>query len=99
MLAEAVERSLAYTAKKEMLLTGGVAANKVLQEKLDQVVKLHDAISYVVKSPYTGDNGSQIAWTGVLAYRAGVGIRTAEARVKPKWRMEDVDIPWRTTST
>src|SRR5208337_1135310 len=37
MLAEAVERSLAYTGKKEILLTGGVAANKSLQGKLEKV--------------------------------------------------------------
>lgn len=95
MLAEAVERSLAYTAKNEILLTGGVAANKVLQKKLEQVAKLHDATCYVVKSPYTGDNGSQIAWTGLLGLRSGNGIRVDEARVRPKWRLEDVDIPWR----
>ena len=95
MLAEAVERSLAYTAKKELLLTGGVAANKILQQKLEEVAKLHDARFHVVGSPYTGDNGPQIAWTGMLALRAGLRTDIGEARVRPKWRLEDVDIPWR----
>jgi N6-L-threonylcarbamoyladenine synthase len=99
MLAEAVERSLAYTAKKEILLTGGVAANKALQTKLEQVAELHDAACHVVQSPYTGDNGPQIAWSGVLAFRSGLSVRIDEARVKPKWRLEDVDIPWRNHST
>jgi N6-L-threonylcarbamoyladenine synthase len=99
MLAEAVERCLAYTAKKEILLTGGVAANKVLRAKLEQVAELHDAICHVVQSPYTGDNGAQIAWTGVLAYRSGLTVGNDGARVKPKWRLEDVDIPWRNSST
>jgi N6-L-threonylcarbamoyladenine synthase len=99
MLAEAVERSLAYTAKKEILLTGGVAANKALQAKLEQVAELHDAVCHIVQSPYTGDNGAQIAWSGVLAFRSGLTVRIDEARVKPKWRLEDVDIPWRNNST
>jgi N6-L-threonylcarbamoyladenine synthase len=99
MLAEAVERSLAYTAKKEILLTGGVAANKALKTKLEQVAELHDAICHVVQSPYTGDNGAQIAWTGWLAYRSGLTVENDRARVKPKWRLEDVDIPWRSNST
>ena len=98
MLAEAVERSLAYTGKKEILLTGGVAANRVLQTKLVGVAKLHDATCHVVESPYTGDNGAQIAWTGMLAFRAGLTTDIDEARVKPKWRLEDVDIPWRNNS-
>jgi N6-L-threonylcarbamoyladenine synthase len=98
MLAEAVERSLAYTGKTEMLLTGGVAANKTLQSKLQEVAMLHDARFYVVKGPYTGDNGAQIAWTGILALGAGLTTTVEMARIKPKWRLEDVDIPWRNRS-
>jgi N6-L-threonylcarbamoyladenine synthase len=98
MLAEAVERSLAYTGKKEILLTGGVAANKVLQSKLEEVAKLHDAACHTVQGAYTGDNGAQIAWTGMLAFRKGVTIEIDQARVRPKWRLEDVDIPWRNHS-
>jgi len=95
MLAEAVERSLAYTGKKEVLLTGGVAANKALQSKLREVARLHDAMFYVVEGRYSGDNGAQIAWTGMLAFRAGVVTTIDQARVRSKWRLEDVEIPWR----
>lgn len=95
MLAEAVERSLAYTGKKEVLLTGGVAANKTLQTKLREVARLHDAACYVVEGRYSGDNGAQIAWTGMLSLRMGLVTAIDQARVRPKWRLEDVDIPWR----
>lgn len=95
MLAEAVERSLAYTGKKEILLTGGVAANKSLQDKLEKVAAIHDAICYTVKSPFTGDNGAQIAWTGVLSLKAGLVVHVEDSHVRPRWRLEDVDIPWR----
>jgi N6-L-threonylcarbamoyladenine synthase len=95
MLAEAVERSLAYTGKKEILLTGGVAANKVLRAKLEEVARLHEAHCYVVESTYTGDNGAQIAWTGLQAFRAGLCTSVDRARVRPKWRLDDIDIPWR----
>jgi N6-L-threonylcarbamoyladenine synthase len=94
MLAEAVERSLAYTGKKEVLLTGGVAANRTLKDKLECVAKMHDAICHVVGSAYTGDCGAQIAWTAMLALQAGLAT-SVDALVKPKWRLEDVDIPWR----
>jgi len=95
MLAEATERSLAYTRKKEILLTGGVAANKTLQNKLTDVAMLHDAICYVVDQAYTGDCGAQIAWTGMLALRSGETTAIDESRVRPRWRLEDVSIPWR----
>ena len=58
MLAEAAERSLAYTRKQEILLTGGVAANRTLQSKLSEVAGLHDAVCHVVAQAYTGDCGS-----------------------------------------
>jgi N6-L-threonylcarbamoyladenine synthase len=95
MLAEAVERSLAYTGKKEILVTGGVAANKSLQEKLEKVAAIHHATPRTVKSPLTGDNGAQIAWTGILSMQAGLTTLVENSRIRPKWRLEDVDIPWR----
>lgn len=95
MLAEAVERSLAYTGKKEILLTGGVAANKSLQDKLEKVAAIHNAVCYTVRSPFTGDNGAQIAWTGVLSLKAGLVVQVEDSHVRPRWRLEDVDIPWR----
>jgi N6-L-threonylcarbamoyladenine synthase len=98
MLTEAVERSLAYTRKKEVLLTGGVAANRVLQTKLAEMVVLHEAVPRVVPQPYTGDCGAQIAWAGMLALRAGETAEIADTRVRPRWRLEDVKIPWRTAA-
>jgi len=95
MLTEAVERSLAYTRKKEVLLTGGVAANRVLQKKLADMVVLHDAVARIVPQPYTGDCGAQIAWAGMLALRAGESTKIADSRVRPRWRLEDVKISWR----
>jgi len=99
MLAEAVERSLAYTGKREILLTGGVAANRTLRTKLEEVGKLHDAVCHTVASPYTGDCGAQIAWTGMLALKAGSDFPSTDGRVRPRWRLEDVDITWRNGSS
>jgi N6-L-threonylcarbamoyladenine synthase len=95
MLTEAVERSLAYTRKKEVLLTGGVAANRTLQKKLAEMVTLHDAVPRVVAQRYAGDCGAQIAWAGMLAFRAGEEAEIPDTRVKPRWRLEDVEVTWR----
>jgi N6-L-threonylcarbamoyladenine synthase len=95
MLAEAVERSLAYTRKKELLLTGGVAANRTLQKKLSDVASLHGAAARIVGQKFTGDCGAQIAWAGMLALRAGETAGLSDTRVKPRWRLEDVKIVWR----
>ena len=73
MVTEVTERALAHTEKKEVLLTGGVAANKRLQAMLAVIAAEHDAKFNVVPLQYATDNGAMIAWTGTLAYQAWTG--------------------------
>lgn len=95
MLAEASERALAHTEKREVLLTGGVAANERLRQMIRSMTDEHDARFFAVPRKYSGDCGAQIAWTGVLAHRCGVHIDVERSFVKPKWRLDQVSIPWR----
>jgi len=95
MLAEATERALAYTEKRELLLTGGVAANRRLQEVLRAVAEEQGAEFHVVPPKYSGDCGAQIAWTGILHYLHGDVVEVERSYVKPRWRLEEVDVPWR----
>ncbi len=94
MLAEVTERALAHTGKREVLLTGGVARNKRLQEMIEYISKEHDAEFHVVPPSLAGDNGAMIAWTGILEYASGRIIRVEESRVKPRWRLDEVTVPW-----
>jgi N6-L-threonylcarbamoyladenine synthase/protein kinase Bud32 len=93
MLAEVTERALAHTEKKEVLLTGGVAANRRLQQMISIISKEHGASFYVVPMEYAGDNGAMIAWTGLMQFKAGGTIKVEESYVRPKWRLNDVDVP------
>ena len=94
MLTEVTERALAHTEKPEVLLTGGVAANRRLQQMLKAIAEEHDARFCVVPKEYALDNGAMIAWTGVLAYKHGLTISVEESVVKRKWRLDEVDVPW-----
>ncbi|RLG91477.1 MAG: O-sialoglycoprotein endopeptidase [Candidatus Hecatellales archaeon] len=96
-LAETAERVLAFTEKDELLLAGGVAANRRLQEMLKAIAEEHKARFFVVPREYSGDCGAQIAWTGVLAYKHKVKVSIEKSFVKPKWRLDMVPIPWRKT--
>ncbi len=93
MLSEVTERALAHTKKKELLVVGGVAANKRLKEMLSYVVSEHDAKLYV-PSKWNGDNGAMIAWTTALFYLHGEPISIEESYVIPLWRIDEVEIPW-----
>lgn len=94
MLGEVTERALAHTKKPELLLTGGVAANKRLRSIMQIVAEEHGAKSCVVPMEYALDNGAMIAWTGILAYLSGVKTLVNESYIRPRWRLDEVEIPW-----
>lgn len=95
MLTEVTERALAHTEKTEVLLTGGVAANKRLQEMINSISTEHNAKFEVVPLKYAGDNGAMIAWTGILRYKSKGEFKLAETIINPKERMDNISIPWR----
>jgi universal protein Kae1 len=95
MLGEITERALAHTNKPELLLTGGVAANKRLAGIVIDIAEDHGATPYIVPIRLAADNGAMIAWTGLIAYKAGHQTPLDESHVNPYWRMDQVKIPWR----
>jgi len=94
MLTEVTERALAHTEKPEVLLTGGVAANRRLQSMLSVIAEEHSARFCVVPKDYALDNGAMIAWTGILAYRSSITVPVERSFVKLKWRLDEVYAPW-----
>jgi N6-L-threonylcarbamoyladenine synthase/protein kinase Bud32 len=94
MLTEVTERALAHTEKKEVLLTGGVAANKRLQSMIKAIAEEHYAKFCVVPKKFAMDNGAMIAWTGVLAHTHGIVTPIERSFVKPRWRLDEVEVPW-----
>jgi N6-L-threonylcarbamoyladenine synthase len=95
MLAEASERAIAFTGKKEFMVVGGVAANKSLRDKLEKVCKRQDSELFVPPVSYTGDCGAQIAWTGLLQLLSGQVTEPVKSVIRQSWRLDEVDCPWR----
>jgi len=93
MTAEVAERALAHTEKKEVLLVGGVAANRRLQEIMRAMAGEHGASFHVVPMRYAVDNGVMIAWTGLLMYRSEMTTPLDEP-VNPRFRTDQVEVRW-----
>jgi len=93
MLTEVTERALAHLKNREVLLTGGVAANRRLQEMVELMAAEHDA-SFAVPKGFTGDNGVMIAVLGKRMHDAGARMRIEETVVLPKQRTDDVEVVW-----
>ena len=94
MISEAVERALSFTGKKELMIVGGVAANKRLSEMLKDVCKRHGARFFVVPLKFAGDCGSQIAWTGILESQVKKGVLLQNTFVTQSWRLDSVKIDY-----
>jgi len=91
MLTEVTERALAHTGKSEVLIVGGVAASKRMQEMIGTMCGERGAKMFVVPKEYSGDNGAMIAWTGLLSKQF---IRPANLDIRPRWRTDEVEISW-----
>jgi len=85
ILAEATERAMAYIDKKELLLVGGVGANKRFCEMLDIMCKERGAKFYKVPMDLAGDQGAMIAWEGFLRKD-----ESSDIEVNPHWRTDEV---------
>ncbi len=94
MLVEVTERAMAHAEKNEVLLAGGVGANRRLQEMLDIMCDERGARFYVPERRFMGDNGSMIAYTGLLMQKSGVEISLAESKVRPGYRTDEVEVVW-----
>ncbi len=85
MCAEVAERALAHTGKKELLLVGGVGANKRFCEMLDLMCQEREAKFYKVPLDLAGDQGAMIAWEGFLRKDSH-----GDMEVNPHWRADEV---------
>ncbi len=94
MLTEVTERALAHTEKKEVLLVGGVAASKALQEMLGKMCNERGANLFVPPREACGDCGLLPAWLGLLEYKSGVRMKIEETAVQQRQRTDQIDVVW-----
>ncbi len=95
MLVEVTERAVAHTGKDEVLLGGGVGANRRLQKMLEIMCDGRGIDFYVPENRFLGDNAAMIAHLGNLQLKAGDVTAIEESAVKPGFRPDDVQVTWK----
>ncbi|HJX06182.1 MAG TPA: bifunctional N(6)-L-threonylcarbamoyladenine synthase/serine/threonine protein kinase [Candidatus Nanoarchaeia archaeon] len=95
MLVEVAERAMAHTGKNELLLGGGVACNKRLQEMCRIMCEERGAKSFVLDNQFLIDNAAMIAITGIEMHKAGMKAKVEESDIRPYERTDDVSVKWR----
>ena len=86
---------MAHTEKNEVLLGGGVAANKRLREMVQIMASERDASFFVPSKDLCIDNGAMIAWLGVLMYNSGIRMDIRDSTINQRFRTDMVDVSWR----
>jgi len=94
-LTEVTERAMAHTEKYEVLLGGGVAANKRLREMVQIMAKERNASFFVPSKDLCIDNGAMIAWLGVLMHNSGIRMKVENSYIDQRFRTDMVDVTWR----
>ncbi|MGC8851319.1 MAG: tRNA (adenosine(37)-N6)-threonylcarbamoyltransferase complex transferase subunit TsaD [Candidatus Micrarchaeia archaeon] len=92
MLVEATERCLCHTRNPEVLLCGGNARNKRLQEMLALMSSEQGTRFCVAADEFNGDNAAMIALTGLLMSEYGAFPRTEKPM--QRMRVEKQEILW-----
>ncbi len=92
MLIETAERALAHCNKDELVLGGGVACNKRLQEMAAKMCSERNARFFAPEKQFLIDNGLMIAWLGIKEYQSGKRQKIEQTKIKPYWRTDQVEV-------
>jgi len=91
MLIEVAERAVAHCEKNEVLLIGGVAANKRFSEMLTLMSHARGVKAYTVPMEYAGDQGAMIAYQGWLERDREQIIFD----IDPRLRVDEIETFWK----
>ncbi len=94
MLVEVSERAMAHTGKNELVLGGGVACNKRLQEMCKIMCSERNGKFFAPPNNVLVDNGLMIAWLGILAKKNSTKDYD-KIDIRPYERTDDVVVGWK----
>ncbi len=86
-LAIKCRRALQQTGYKELVIAGGVSANRKLRARLDEVVRKEKASLFYARPEFCTDNGAMIAFAGCQRLLAGESSDLS-ITARPRWSME-----------
>lgn len=82
-------RAIKHTGLNQLVVAGGVSANKQLREGLNNLMKEVNGKVYLPRSEFCTDNGAMIAYAGYLRLKAGQ-TESLNFQAKPRWPMDEL---------
>jgi N6-L-threonylcarbamoyladenine synthase len=87
VLAHKALSALDKTGLKQLVVAGGVGANRHLHAQLDQAAHQRDYQVFYPAQEFCTDNGAMIAFAGALRLQRQEGKRDYRFNVKPRWEL------------
>jgi tRNA N6-adenosine threonylcarbamoyltransferase len=82
-------RAIKETGIKELVVAGGVSANKQLREGLNGLMNEVNGKVYFPRAEFCTDNGAMIAYAGYLRLKAGQ-TESLNFQAKPRWPLDEI---------
>lgn len=89
VLAIKCEWALEQTGAKQLVVAGGVSANRKLRARLEQLSEKLGVRVYFPRPEFSTDNGAMIAYAGYLRLAAGQH-ETLSFGARARWRIEEI---------
>ena len=83
-------RALKQTGFKRLVVAGGVSANRLMREKLDQMARKEGYQVAFPRLEFCTDNGAMIAYAGCQRLLAG-HAEPPEIQARPRWPLDELE--------
>jgi len=92
VLAHKARAALAQTGLDQLVVAGGVGANRLLRERLSRDIGKRGGKVFYPDLEFCTDNGAMIAFAGALRLAQQQGRKEYRFDVKPRWNLAEIGL-------
>jgi N6-L-threonylcarbamoyladenine synthase len=90
VLAQKARAALVHTGLDQLVVAGGVGANRLLRERLSKDIGKRGGKVFYPDLEFCTDNGAMIAFAGALRLAEQQGTKDYRFNVKPRWDLQEI---------
>ncbi|MGC8730181.1 MAG: tRNA (adenosine(37)-N6)-threonylcarbamoyltransferase complex transferase subunit TsaD [Candidatus Micrarchaeia archaeon] len=94
MLCEASERALMLSRKESIIICGGVAQSRRLQDMVSRMASSHSVKAYFGEDSINSDNGAMIAIVAEKMYKSGMSFPIEKCNISQRYRINNIELKW-----
>jgi N6-L-threonylcarbamoyladenine synthase len=92
VLAQKARAALAHTGLDQLVVAGGVGANRLLRDRLNKDIDKRGGKVFYPDLEFCTDNGAMIAFAGALRLAEQQGLKDYRFNVKPRWNLQEITL-------